>query len=130
MTTRWRCSPRRKATPAAWPTFKATSAVILLLARPRIPSVPKYLRAMRVDSPPRNEWKLKAIGFISHICRIKFHKSLLPVNDPSSRCSGKGGRLQWLTVAQKRAQEDAAHDPNRRHQAVPRPEAGHVGIAQ
>ena len=46
MTTRWRCSPRWKARPAAWPTFKASSGVITPLARPRMPSVPKYLPAI------------------------------------------------------------------------------------
>src|SRR5271154_4143175 len=130
MTTRWRCSPRRKATPAAWPTLRATSAGSLLLARPRMPSVPKYLRAMREDAPRRNEWQLREIGFIPHICRIKFHKSLLPVNDPRGRCRGEGRRLEWRSFAQRRAQEDADHDPNRRHQAVSRPETGHVWIAQ
>jgi hypothetical protein len=48
MTTRWRWSPRRNARPAAWPTLSAISAVIWLLARPLMPSVPKYLRAMKV----------------------------------------------------------------------------------
>src|SRR5271170_7126624 len=126
MTTRWRCSPRRKATPAACPTFNATSAVILLLARPRMPSVPKYLRAMRVNPVGRIERQLREIGFISHIWSRKFHKSFLPVNAPGRRCRGHGRPLEWLN----RAQEDAAHDPNRRDQAVPRPEAGNIGIAQ
>src|SRR6267142_2030795 len=44
MTTRWRCSPRWNTSPAAWPTLSASSGVIRPLARPRIPSVPKYLR--------------------------------------------------------------------------------------
>ena len=51
ITTRWRCSPRRKAKPAAWPTFSAMSAVIWLLARPLMPSVPKCLRAISHSSP-------------------------------------------------------------------------------
>src|SRR4051812_39339026 len=47
MTTRWRWSPRRKWAPAAWPTRCAISAVIgASLVRPRMPSVPKYLRVM------------------------------------------------------------------------------------
>ncbi len=52
MTTRWRCSPRWNTSPAACPTFKASSAVILPFARPRMPSVPKYLRVM-YKSPRR-----------------------------------------------------------------------------
>src|SRR6201986_2160635 len=47
MTTRWRSSPaRRNTTPVACPTLSASSGVITPLARPRIPSVPKYLRAI------------------------------------------------------------------------------------
>src|SRR6478736_1321259 len=46
MTTRWRCSPRRNTMPADWPTLRASSGVITPLARPRMPSVPKYLRTM------------------------------------------------------------------------------------
>src|SRR3982074_3681399 len=44
MTTRWRWSPRWNTSPAACPTLSASSGVISPLARPRIPSVPKYLR--------------------------------------------------------------------------------------
>ena len=36
--------------PAAWPTFRASSGVISPLARPRMPSVPKYLRACFVSA--------------------------------------------------------------------------------
>src|ERR1700761_787102 len=47
ITTRWRCSPRVKMRPAAMPAFMAISGVSLgLLVRPRMPSVPKYLRVM------------------------------------------------------------------------------------
>src|SRR6185437_595136 len=46
ITTRWRCSPRWNTRPAACPTLSASSGVIRPLARPRIPSVPKYLRFM------------------------------------------------------------------------------------
>src|SRR5438445_1917899 len=47
MTTRWRCSPRRKCAPAACPTRSAVSAVIgSRLVVPRMPSVPKNLRVM------------------------------------------------------------------------------------
>src|SRR4249919_2044047 len=54
MSTRLRWSPRRKIRPAAWPTLSANSGVISPLARPRMPSVPKYLRAM---FPKPNEGK-------------------------------------------------------------------------
>jgi hypothetical protein len=48
--TRWRCSPRWNSNPAAWPTFRASSAVsVPLLALPRMPSVPKYF----ANHPPR-----------------------------------------------------------------------------
>src|SRR5271165_343702 len=36
---------------------------------------------------------------MSHIYGIKFHKSLLPVNDPARRCRGRGRRLEWRNVA-------------------------------
>src|SRR3979409_2649283 len=44
MTTRWRWSPRWNTNRASCPTLSASSGVIKPLARPRIPSVPKYLR--------------------------------------------------------------------------------------
>ncbi len=40
-----------KTRPAAMPTFSASSGVITPFARPRMPSVPKYLRAMMSRSP-------------------------------------------------------------------------------
>src|SRR5271155_3683574 len=88
MTTRWRCSPRRKATPAAWPTFNATSAVMLLLARPRMPSVPKYLRAMRKESAGRCEstlasWRLAQALAHSHVTNKG--KELRPIVDDVGR---------------------------------------------
>src|SRR6516225_1901609 len=46
MSTRRRCSPRRKIKPAACPTLSASSGVIVPLARPRMPSVPKYFRTI------------------------------------------------------------------------------------
>src|SRR5258705_1607901 len=53
MSTRWRWSPRRKISPAACPTLMASSGLITPLARPRMPSVPKYLRPMM--SPARGD---------------------------------------------------------------------------
>src|SRR5262245_12903333 len=61
MSTRWRCSPRRKISPAAWPTLSASSGVIVPLARPRMPSVPKYFRAMS-PQPARCEVPSGMIG--------------------------------------------------------------------
>ena len=52
MSTRWRCSPRLNTSPAACPTLSASSGVITPLARPRMPSVPKYLRAMELLRSP------------------------------------------------------------------------------
>src|SRR5262245_42166242 len=53
MRTRWRYSPRWNSNPAACPTLSASSAVsVPLLAFPRMPSVPKYLRAI-----PLVPWK-------------------------------------------------------------------------
>src|SRR5690606_37203309 len=52
-TTRCLCSPRRKWRPAAWPTFMAVMASSKPpLARPRMPSVPKYLRSIRSLAGP------------------------------------------------------------------------------
>src|SRR5277367_1636957 len=52
MTTRWRWAPRVKMRPAAMPAFMAISGVrAVVLVRPRMPSVPKYLRVM--DCPGR-----------------------------------------------------------------------------
>ena len=49
ITTRWRCAPRVKMRPAAMPAFIAISGVSAeALVRPRMPSVPKYLRVMEV----------------------------------------------------------------------------------
>jgi len=70
ITTRLRWSPRRNARPAAWPTFSAISAVIWLLARPWMPSVPKYLPGLRasrafdaVSSSQRHDPGQKALPF-------------------------------------------------------------------
>src|SRR5690606_22499140 len=53
ITTRCLWSPRRKWRPAAWPTFIAIAASSNPpLARPRIPSVPKYLRSMQSLAGP------------------------------------------------------------------------------
>jgi hypothetical protein len=46
--------PRWNDMPAAMPTFIATSGVIgKLLARPRMPSVPKYRLDIRTLTPPQ-----------------------------------------------------------------------------
>src|SRR5689334_7144497 len=75
MTTRWRSSPaRRNTTPVACPTLSASSGVITPLARPRIPSVPKYLRDI---NPHRLQDRLRSYSDPSVGCLEKCAVTLL-----------------------------------------------------
>src|SRR6476659_3792005 len=62
-----RCSPRRKIKPAACPTLSASSGVIVPLARPRMPSVPKYFRTIFPPTPVKAELSNRMIGQLPQI---------------------------------------------------------------